>query len=71
MIILNTLIKDQFYYFIFKVFHCVHLEAPAQVPLDINTVEVEQEISNLQVSNKLVSRIQFMNFRYDYLNNDD
>ncbi|XP_025196538.1 BTB/POZ domain-containing protein 9-like isoform X2 [Melanaphis sacchari] len=36
-----------------EVFHCVHLEAPAQVPIDLNTVEVEQEISNLQVTNKL------------------
>jgi len=42
--------------FFVKVFHCVHLEAPAQVPLDLNTAEVEQEISNLQVTNKLVSK---------------
>lgn len=51
-------------------FHCVHLEAPAQVPLDVNTVEVEQEISNLQVSNKLVSKIQLMNLKYNYFSND-
>lgn len=36
-------------------FHCVHLEAPAQVPLDSITTGVEQEISNLQVSKNIVS----------------
>ncbi|MCP6484342.1 hypothetical protein NL492_26385, partial [Klebsiella pneumoniae] len=30
-----------------EVFHCVHLEAPAQVPLDSNAVEIEQEISKI------------------------
>lgn len=38
-----------------KVFHCVHLEAPSQVPLDPITTEVEKDISNLKVSKNFVS----------------
>jgi len=41
--------------FLSKVFHCVHLEAPAQVPLDSNAVEIEQEIS--KITKKVVCEI--------------
>lgn len=45
------------FFFFFKVFHCVHLEAPAQVPLDPSLVEIDQEISKLNVTKELVSII--------------
>ncbi|VVC26833.1 Hypothetical protein CINCED_3A008510 [Cinara cedri] len=36
-----------------EVFHCVHLEAPAQVPLEDTTIiKVEQEITNMHISKK-------------------
>lgn len=43
--------------FFFKVFHCVHLEAPAQVPLDPSLVEIDQGISKLNVAKESVSKI--------------
>ncbi|XP_050538973.1 BTB/POZ domain-containing protein 9 isoform X2 [Daktulosphaira vitifoliae] len=36
-----------------EVFHCVHLEAPAQVPLELDVLEVEKAVENLQITKKL------------------